>query len=650
MAKISTYTVAPAPISGEDKLIGTDASDSNITKNFTVNEIAQYVEDNITPGDGSQGPQGVQGPTGPQGPAGPVGPAGLNWMGNWVAGNSYNVNDAVGYSGASWFCISPTSSTTPPNVNTTSWALLASQGATGPAGSPGAQGPLGAQGPVGPAGPIGPAGTTGPAGPTGATGPAGPIGPNGPTGTQGALGPAGSQGVQGPIGPQGVAGPVGPAGLNWQGSWVSGTSYVADDAVGYGGASWFCILATSGTTTPDLDTTHWALLASQGAIGPAGPTGAQGPVGPQGPQGDPGPPGPGVLGWQLTGNSSTNPSVNFIGTTDAQDVIFKSNNIEYFRLKSTLGTDSVLIKQNVKIQAASDSQIFVDATSDYAYMYASGVGNPVIALGNTTISSEVQIGRNNITGNKNIELPNVNGTLVASVNGVVPNAAGNVTLSSSIPSLSQVTAVGNQTSSNIIINPGVPAGKFEVNSLGDGGGVARIGTSSLFHGYLLLGQQLTGISGILKANNLSASRTIDLPDTTGTLVASVNGVAPDTAGNVTIPSVGYKSYVIRLGWDGSTTWSAVDVYENTIGAITLNTVGGNTRMNLNSSGLFTLNKTVVMPCSINNATIMGVRDSSPFPSTVNDVYIKWVNVSTGGVVTPTTIGSAIVILEVRVYL
>ena len=92
-------------------------------------------------------------------------------------------------------------------------------------------------------------------------------------------GPIGPQGNTGPTGPQG---PVGPAGLEWQGEWVSGTSYVEDDAVGYDGASWFCILATSGTTAPDVDTTHWALLASQGAIGPTGPAG---PTGPQGPEG-----------------------------------------------------------------------------------------------------------------------------------------------------------------------------------------------------------------------------------------------------------------------------------------------------------------------------------------------------------------------------
>ena len=89
-------------------------------------------------------------------------------------------------------------------------------------------------------------------------------------------------GAQGPQGPQGVPGPVGPAGLNWQGSWVSGASYVVDDAVGYGGASWFCINNTSGTTNPSADPTNWALLASQGATGPQGPQGIQGPAGPSG--------------------------------------------------------------------------------------------------------------------------------------------------------------------------------------------------------------------------------------------------------------------------------------------------------------------------------------------------------------------------------
>ena len=101
-------------------------------------------------------------------------------------------------------------------------------------------------------------------------------GPQGEQGLQGIQGEQGDIGLQGPTGPQGVAGPVGPAGLNWQGQWVSGTSYIVDDAVGYNGASWFCINNTAGISSPDLDPTNWALLASQGSQGPQGPQGLPG--------------------------------------------------------------------------------------------------------------------------------------------------------------------------------------------------------------------------------------------------------------------------------------------------------------------------------------------------------------------------------------
>ena len=91
------------------------------------------------------------------------------------------------------------------------------------------------------------------------------------------------QGAQGPMGPQGVAGPVGPAGLNWQGAWSTFTVYALDDAVGYNGASWFCVNPTGpNILSPDLDPTNWALLASQGSPGPQGPQGVQGPQGPAG--------------------------------------------------------------------------------------------------------------------------------------------------------------------------------------------------------------------------------------------------------------------------------------------------------------------------------------------------------------------------------
>ena len=99
-------------------------------------------------------------------------------------------------------------------------------------------------------------------------------------------GPAGPQGVAGNTGPAGPVGPIGPAGLNWQGAWSASGTYVVDDAVGYGGASWFCIANVGPTaTTPNSDPTKWALLANIGATGATGATGLQGPTGATGPAG-----------------------------------------------------------------------------------------------------------------------------------------------------------------------------------------------------------------------------------------------------------------------------------------------------------------------------------------------------------------------------
>lgn len=89
--------------------------------------------------------------------------------------------------------------------------------------------------------------------------------------------------IPGPQGPQGVAGPIGPtgaSGINWMGTWNSGTTYAANDAVFYDGSSYFA----SGASTNDLpdDGAPWYQLAMQGATGPQGPQGPQGLTGPSG--------------------------------------------------------------------------------------------------------------------------------------------------------------------------------------------------------------------------------------------------------------------------------------------------------------------------------------------------------------------------------
>jgi hypothetical protein len=242
---------------------------SNDTVAEALEGIVDYFCSNGGGGTGAQGPQGIQGVAGPTGPqgiagsagaagttgatgpqgiqgvAGPIGPAGLNWQGVWSASGVYVADDAVGFGGASWFCINPTGpNLLSPDLDPTNWALLASEGATGPAGPTGASGVAGAAGATGPQGPAGPTGLTGAQGIqgiqglTGLTGPAGTNGSNGINGTNGATGATGAQG------PQGIQGPIGPAGgvtqiiagTNVTISPVGGTGAVTINSSGGGGS------------------------------------------------------------------------------------------------------------------------------------------------------------------------------------------------------------------------------------------------------------------------------------------------------------------------------------------------------------------------------------------------------------------------------
>ena len=187
MGKISTYTVLSTPTLN-DKLIGTDTTTNDETKNFLVSDLLALGVGG-TGATGPQGPQGiagvtgaqgVQGVTGIQGAVGPIGPAGLTWQGTYSPTGTYVLNDAVGFGGASYYNILACSSCTGnPSSNTANWALLANIGATGPTG------PTGPQGIQGLTGPQGPQGVTGATGATGATGPQGPIGLTGADGVGG---------------------------------------------------------------------------------------------------------------------------------------------------------------------------------------------------------------------------------------------------------------------------------------------------------------------------------------------------------------------------------------------------------------------------------------------------------------------------------
>ena len=231
-------------------------------------------------------------------------------------------------------------------------------GPAGPTGATGPQGPIGNTGPAGPTGatgPQGPIGNTGPAGPTGATGPQGPIGNTGPAGPTGATGPQGPIGNTGPAGPTGATGPQGPIG-------------------------------NTGPAGP---------TGATGPQGPIGNTGLTGPTGPAGPTGATGPQGPtGTFttnAWLILGNAGTTPAVNFVGTTDNQSFVTRTNNTERMRV---LNTGQVAVNSTTTFgtstffSAAGGNNNAVDGsaagTGNAVYGQQIGAGNGVSGLTNST--------------------------------------------------------------------------------------------------------------------------------------------------------------------------------------------------------------------------------------------------------------------------
>lgn len=138
-----------------------------------------------------------------------------------------------------------------------------------------------------------------------------------------------------------------------------------------------------------------------------------------------------VNGWNLTGNTTTNPATNFIGTTDNQPLRFRINNINAGVIDSTLNNTGIGFRTLDSITSGT-----FNTANGYKALTGNAAGSYNTAMGasalrrNTIGSSNAAFGtgalQNNSTGNFNAAVGHI--SLSANTTGSSNTAIGNTTL------------------------------------------------------------------------------------------------------------------------------------------------------------------------------------------------------------------------------
>jgi Collagen triple helix repeat (20 copies) len=395
---------------------------------------------------------------------------------------------------------------------------------------------------TGPTGPTGPAGSNGVTGATGPTGVAGSNGVTGPTGPSGDPGPTGAAGTTGPTGPTGIGiGPTGPTG-----------------ATGTNGAN--------GSTGPTGLTGATGVAGANGATGPQGPTGSAGPTGPTGPTwtlsaitynangtvtvngtaGSGGPITSTTAAWLTTGNSGTTAGTNFIGTTDAQAFVVKTNG-------AAAGNERMRFYTTPQATINSTTTFAGDLFAVYGSNYP-GATNTVANQTDYPISGYSAgafaglYGENTGNGQGVLGINAANGVGVFGQNG---NNAG-------------VGVFGNNTAGGIGVG-GLSTTGFGVNGVANGAlvtGVRGFNQNATGTGIIALGTNIAAGSVLANGSGLSANGTANGVYAIGTNTATGIGVMGGGNNITGITNTGTGEGVVGNGTSFGTTGFAAAAFSN----------------------------------------------------------------------------------------
>jgi hypothetical protein len=187
--------------------------------------------------------------------------------------------------------------------------------------------------------------------------------------------------------------------------------------------------------------------------------------------------------WKLTGNTGTTPGADFLGTTDAQPLIFKTNNTEALRIDATGNLGVGTTDPGARIDAQTN------VTSGIAINGASSSGTAINGVSNT---SDGVIGTS--TSARGVAGVSTSSTGVQGTSNTADGVTGYSTSGTGVYGQStDATGVNGQAISGIAVNGDSSSGTAinGVSNTADG----VIGTSTSARGVAGVSTSSTGVQG-----------------------------------------------------------------------------------------------------------------------------------------------------------
>lgn len=128
------------------------------------------------------------------------------------------------------------------------------------------------------------------------------------------------------------------------------------------------------------------------------------------------------MSWEITGNSGTTPGTNFLGTSDNQPLVIKTNNKEAIRINADGGQSSKVEIAAQNGLAISGFQPFItlrDTNAGNARSAVQGVNGDIVLIPNSFIGSGAAMVLKTASGNVGIGTSNPSSKLEVVGDGTV---------------------------------------------------------------------------------------------------------------------------------------------------------------------------------------------------------------------------------------